>query len=105
MNGKQTLLDAYYLSKATVDKITEALASKYLKYGIIVNGIAPGFLPSGINSTDVYSNAFNDKMYSRRFVLLEEVSELVLFLASGRANSIVGQTISVDGGTTLRSVE
>lgn len=105
MNAKQACLDAYYLSKATADKITEALAAEYVKYGIIVNGIAPGFLPSGINAADVTENAYNERNYSRRYVLLEEVAELALFLSSGRANSIVGQTIMIDGGTTLRTVE
>lgn len=105
MNAKQACLDAYYLSKATVDKITEAMSAEYIKYGIIVNGIAPGFLPSGINAADVMENAYNERNYSRRYVLLEEVAELVLFLSSGRANSIVGQTIMIDGGTTLRTVE
>ena len=105
MNAKQAYLDAYYLSKSTADKITEALAVEYVKYGIIVNGIAPGFLPSGINAADVTENAYNERNYSHRYVLLEEVAELALFLSSGRANSIVGQTIMIDGGTTLRTVE
>ena len=105
MNAKQAYLDAYYLSKSTADKITEALAAEYVKYGIIVNGIAPGFLPSGINAADVTENVYNERNYSRRYVLLEEVAELALFLSCGRANSIVGQTIMIDGGTTLRTVE
>lgn len=104
MNARQAYLDAYYLSKTTTDRIIEALAAEYIKYGIIVNGVPPGFLLSGINAADVGKNAYNERNFSHRYVLLEEVAELVLLLSSGRANSIVGQTILVDGGTILRTV-
>lgn len=50
---------------------------------------------------DIYSNAYNELQRNHRYVLPEEIAELVLFLASDKANSIVGQTIFCDGGTTL----
>lgn len=101
INSIQAVLSPYYISKASVNSITKALAKKYILNGVNVNGIAPGYIPSGINYTNIYKNAYREQSYDKRYVLLEEVAELALFLVSGRANSIVGQTIFVDGGDTL----
>lgn len=104
MNALHPHLSPYHISKNSVNFITEALAVEFTKYGIIINGIAPGFLPFNINATDVKENAYKEEAFSKRYVLPEEVAELVCFLASDRCNSIIGQTIYVDGGTTLRSI-
>jgi NAD(P)-dependent dehydrogenase (short-subunit alcohol dehydrogenase family) len=92
----------YFISKRAVNAITEGLAKKYIPYAINVNGIAPGYLPSGINFTNVEKNSFREDSLAKRYVRLEEIAELVLFMVSGRGNSIVGQTIFCDGGDTLR---
>lgn len=102
LNSVQGGLSPYYISKHAVNCITEGLAKKYLDYGIIVNGVAPGYLPASINYTDVSDNAFFDMTGSKRYGMLEEIAELVLFLSTNRSNCIVGQTIICDGGITLR---
>ena len=101
MNSVQPCLQPYHLSKNSVNFITQGLAKKYIGYNIIVNGIAPGYVPTGINMTDVKHNAYHPLQRNERFVLPEEIAELALFLASDRSNSIVGQIIFCDGGTTL----
>lgn len=101
-NSVQGGLSPYYISKHAVNCITEGLAKKYLDYGIIVNGVAPGYLPTSINACDVYENAFFDMTGYKRYTMLEEIAELVLLLSSDRCNCIVGQTIICDGGITLR---
>jgi oxidoreductase, short chain dehydrogenase/reductase family protein len=101
LNSVQGSLSPYSISKCGVNFITQGLAKQYIDNHIIVNGIAPGYIPTGINQMDIYSNAYNELQRSHRYVLPEEIAELVLFLASDRANSIVGQTIFCDGGTTL----
>lgn len=102
LNSVQADLHPYYISKHAVNAITEALAKEYIPYGININGVAPGYLPSGINNVDIEQNGYRDQSLAKRYVRLEEIAELVLFLISGRANSIVGQTIFCDGGDTLR---
>ena len=102
LNSVQGGLSPYYISKHAVNCITEGLAKKYLDFGIIVNGVAPGYLPASINYTDVSDNAFFDMTGSKRYGMLEEIAELVLFLSTNRSNCIVGQTIICDGGITLR---
>ncbi|MBQ4508121.1 MAG: SDR family oxidoreductase [Paludibacteraceae bacterium] len=91
----------YHLSKYTVNGITMALAKKYMANGIYINAIGVGMLPIGINETDITLNAYNSQTASKRFVLPEEVAELVQFLLDNRGNSIIGQIIFCDGGDNL----
>lgn len=101
MNAAQPSTHPYHISKSALNFVTTALAKQYAASRVTVNGIAPGYLPTGINTTHVEENAYHELMRNKRYVLPEEVAELALFLASDRANSIVGQTIFIDGGTTL----
>lgn len=101
LNSVQPSVDPYHISKSALNFVTEAMAKKYADSKITVNGIAPGYVPTGINLTNVEENAYHELMRNKRYVLPEEVAELALFLASDRANSIVGQTIFIDGGTSL----
>lgn len=101
MNAAQPSIHPYHISKSAVNFVTSSLAKQYATCQITVNGIAPGYIPTGINSTNVEENAYHQLMGNKRYVMPEEVAELALFLASDRANAIVGQTIFIDGGTTI----
>lgn len=101
MNAAQPSIHPYHISKYAVNFVTASLAKQYAVHQISVNGIAPGYIPTGINSTNVEENAYHELMRNKRYVMPEEVAELALFLGSDRAKSIVGQTIFIDGGTTI----
>lgn len=103
MNAAQPSIHPYHISKSAVNFVTVSLAKQYAVHQISVNGIAPGYIPTGINSTNVEENAYHELMGNKRYVLPEEVAELAVFLGSDRAKSIVGQTIFIDGGTTIHS--
>ena len=100
-NSFQSSTEMYYVTKAAVNKITTGLAANYSKYNIQVNGIAPGVVAAGINERDVEKNAYYAGNKTHRIIVPEDIAELALFLCSGAANAIVGQTIVVDGGTLL----
>lgn len=101
INSYQSSPELYYVTKAALNKITVGLAARYADKNIMVNGIAPGVVASGINSRDVEKNAYYGGNKIHRIVVPEDIAETALFLCSGAANAIVGQTIVVDGGTLL----
>ena len=91
----------YGMSKWGVIGLTRGLGRILYPHGIIVNGIAPGMVASGINGVDVNDNAFRNYPLANRVGLPEEIAEVACFLASDAANHIVGQTIVCDGGNSL----
>lgn len=102
--GVDARFDPYSVSKWGSVCITKGLAKELVKNGIVVNGVAPGSVPTNItgdNVVDVTENAFTTDHLTKHWVLTEEVASLLLFLASDSANSIIGQVITVDGGYSL----
>ena len=101
---------AYAAVKAALFNYTTTQAAVLAAKGIRVNCVAPGSIefPGG---TLEKRKSDNPKLYNRilesipfgRLGHPEEVANVVLFLASPRANWVTGQTITVDGGQLLRS--
>ena len=98
-------MTAYSTSKAAVIGLTRAMAVDHARDGIRVNCIAPG----PVYTPMVYSDGMPEEAREqrRRYSLLGvegtgwDVGRAVLFLASGWARYVTGQTLVVDGGGTL----
>ena len=97
----------YCATKGGIDAFTRALAVELGPYQINVNAISPGLVRSEIYFNDgaMTKAAYEKylKAYGKMYPLgragePEDVSELVSFLASGRASWMTGDVISVDGG-------
>lgn len=101
LNSFQNSTELYYITKAALNRFTAGLAARYADRNIQINGIAPGIVAAGINNRDVETNAYFDGNKIHRMIVPEDIAETALFLCSGAANAIVGQTIVVDGGTLL----
>jgi gluconate 5-dehydrogenase len=94
---------AYHTSKGGLVNFTRALAGEWGQFGISVNAICPGFIPSKM------SQGVLDKIGPR--VIAEtplrqlgdpaDLEGLVVLLASGAARHITGQIIAVDGGASV----
>jgi NAD(P)-dependent dehydrogenase (short-subunit alcohol dehydrogenase family) len=97
---------AYEVSKAAVMMLTKTLATEWAHFNISVNAIAPGYYDTQPNrdffegKPELYARVL-DMIPQRRLGNLEELSELVLVLASDTANYMTGTTITIDGGYTL----
>lgn len=88
----------YGLTKIASDSFIKCFASKVIKEGIRVNGIAPGVTASDMTGVDRNGNMYADWQPSNRFFLPEEVAEVALFLLSDVSNCISGEIIACDQG-------
>ena len=97
---------AYNISKAAVNGMTGTLAVELGRFGIRVNGVAPGYVETEVMLSGFREGILNeDNIKSviplKKYVLPEEVGKLVSFLASDESNGITGQTIHIDGGQSV----
>lgn len=90
----------YAASKAGVNGFTKSIALELASRNIRCNAIAPGFIETDMTSKD--GSGLLDKWIEsiplKRAGIVDDVSELCLFLASDKASYITGQIINVDGG-------
>src|SRR6202000_151947 len=94
------------MSKSAVHAMTMSLAAEWGKYGIRLNTIAPGEIPTeGMSKrikpgdeAGVRTKAANPM---GRVGTMEELQNLATFLISGGCDWINGETIAMDGGQAL----
>jgi NAD(P)-dependent dehydrogenase (short-subunit alcohol dehydrogenase family) len=96
---------AYAASKSGIHALVRHVASRWGKEGIRANGVAPGPILGEAAETQLpaeYKEAMLAVVRSPRVGRPADVAALVAFLMSSEGEWINGQTISVDGGMTLR---
>jgi NAD(P)-dependent dehydrogenase (short-subunit alcohol dehydrogenase family) len=96
----------YIASKHGVVGLTRTAELEYIKKGIYVNAVNPGLIDTQV-ARDVVSGseeAYNDiakQVPIGRAGWPEGIASAVLWLCSPGASYVVGQAITVDGGTTV----
>ncbi len=92
----------YCASKGGIVGMTEALAVELAPYNIRVNAVAPGMIETPmidpIKQDPKTMEAMLAKVPLGRVGKPEEVSNLVLFLASDESSYMTGSTVVIDGG-------
>ncbi|HVA88954.1 MAG TPA: SDR family NAD(P)-dependent oxidoreductase [Chloroflexota bacterium] len=103
-----TGIQAYASAKAAQIGFTRQTAHELGQWGITVNNVAPGFVrsnPSTERQWQSYGEEGQRRLLEgiplRRLGRPEDIANAVLFLASDAAGWITGQTLSVDGGSTM----
>jgi len=101
----QAYTAAYCATKAGLTHMTKALAMEYTHRPIRFNAVAPGGMMTALASgmRNLQDADFNlVKRYSplRGLVEIEDVAELVAFLATDAARGYHGACISLDNGVT-----
>ena len=93
----------YSASKAGVIGLTKSVARELSKRGITCNAVAPGFIETEMTEQmpDSAKEAVKQQIPLQRTVKVEDIAEMVTFLASEKAAYITGQVISVDGGMSI----
>lgn len=107
---------AYVAAKHGVIGFTKSLALEVAEIGITANAICPGYVftpiverqiddqarAHGIPRENVIRDVLLAPQPTKKFVKLEDVAALALYLASDAAESINGASLSIDGGWTAR---
>ncbi|MBR49862.1 MAG: 3-oxoacyl-[acyl-carrier-protein] reductase [Chloroflexi bacterium] len=93
----------YSASKAAINGFTFALAKEVATRNITVNTITPGYINT--DTVEVLSDKQKEAIMSwipmQKFGDVEDISNMVGYLASNSARYITGQTISIDGGMAI----
>jgi 3-oxoacyl-[acyl-carrier protein] reductase len=97
-------LEVYAASKGGVISLTKSLAKNLGRDNITVNAVAPAFIHSPMTAylTPEIEQKWL-KMYTvKRLGETGDVASMIVFLCSDRCSWITGQTISVNGGFSMR---
>jgi NAD(P)-dependent dehydrogenase (short-subunit alcohol dehydrogenase family) len=93
-------------AKAGVEAMTRSLAAEWAPHGIRVNAVSPGpFVTEGAADRLWPSEAMEAEVLSQiplgRFGRIEEVADLITWLASDASAWVTGSVVLVDGGWSL----
>lgn len=94
----------YAISKSGLMIMTRQLAYEWSASGVTLVALAPGFIKGGMNEglirKEIFVNYLSGRTPANRMGTVDELVATVLFLASGDAAYINGETIVMDGGMT-----
>lgn len=89
---------AYNATKGALLTMTRSAALKLAKQNIRVNTVCPGMVATPMNEAEVELQEYIDATPMGRMAQPEEVSNVVLFLASDESSYVTGTDLVVDGG-------
>jgi 3-hydroxybutyrate dehydrogenase len=105
----------YVTTKTAILGVTRAVAMETARTGITCNALCPGTLPTpaiqgkiaeiaaheGRSVDETTSDYLASRQPTRRFVALEAVGAMAVFLCSPAAQDITGATLPIDGGWSI----
>jgi NAD(P)-dependent dehydrogenase (short-subunit alcohol dehydrogenase family) len=95
-------LSAYTASKAGLLNLTRQLAVEWAAYGILVNALAPGWIPTEATEGGIAKGSNRERMEKStplgRLGRPEEIRGAIIYLASEASSYVTGSMLAVDGG-------
>jgi len=91
----------YSASKFGLRGLTVAGSNELARHNVLVNAVSPGFVRTDLTASTLSEHEIaelTDQIPVGRFAMPDEISRVVLFLASSLNTYITGQNIIVDGG-------
>lgn len=103
---------AYVMAKHGIVGFTKVAAMEGAEYGVTANAICPGYVKTplvekqipdtakerGITEEEVIKDVMLASQPTKKFVEVEEIGALAVFLCSDSAASITGTAMPIDGG-------
>ena len=90
----------YSASKAGLIGLTKSIAKEFAPRGVRANAVAPGFIATDMTDrlSDEVKTAYMSAIPLKKFGEVEDVANVVAFLASDEAKYVTGQVLNVCGG-------
>ena len=96
----------YTVSKWGLRGLTIGMAKRFIKDGIVVNGIAPGPTATPmLISNDKDGDLSLESSPVGRYILPEEIANLAVFMVSDMGRMIVGDIVYMTGGAGIVTVD
>jgi NAD(P)-dependent dehydrogenase (short-subunit alcohol dehydrogenase family) len=97
-------LEIYAASKGGVISLTKSLAKNLGRHNVTVNAVAPAFVHSPMTA---FLTPETEKKWLKMYTIKRlgetgDVASMIVFLCSDRCGWITGQTISINGGFSMR---
>ena len=107
---------AYVAAKHGLIGLTKVMGLETAEHNITVNAICPGWVLTPLVEKQIYDLAqarqepveksreflLQEKQPSKKFVTIEQIGKLALFLSSEDAQQITGASYTIDGGWTAQ---
>lgn len=107
---------AYVAAKHGVAGLTKTVALELAEQGVTVNAIAPGYVDTplvrkqvaataqarGISENEVINDVMLAAQPTKRFITIDQVADLVVYLCRDATASITGSVLPIDGGWSAR---
>ncbi len=93
----------YSASKAGIIGFTKSLAKELGSRNILVNAVAPGFIETDMTNIlkDEVKEEISKNIPLKRTGTVNDVANVIKFLASDDSSYITGQVINIDGGMQI----
>lgn len=95
----------YLTSKAAIIGLTRSLAGELGEHGITVNNVGPGTIMTEARyrytTDDVAREKAQKSQLIKRPPVSEDITGMVVYLASDESSMMTGQTVVIDGGVVL----
>lgn len=95
---------AYAATKAGLAHLGRQFAREWVRQGINVNTLQPGWIPTEINAGWFASERGKDdirKLHRRRLLGSDALDDMLLYLLSDRSGHVTGSTFTIDDGQSL----
>jgi len=99
-NGDRSTVFVYGASKGAIMSLTRSVARNLGPHGITCNAVAPHAIMTDLmrHWDEAKRRSSAEQIPVRRLGTPEDVSRLMLFLASDEASYITGETVNINGG-------